>query len=124
MKAVHDSSTVDFAYMPEVSFANPASTEMQQIPILPDNYTPQRTSQHIDPTAPAAATEAPVRMPEISTTTLSSAVSAFSEADASKAADMIGLVETKAKEEVGMVRQVMSDMLDDLLGGGRRPQAA
>ena len=63
-------------------------------------------------------------MPEISTTSLSNAVSAFTEIDASKAADMIGLVETKAKEEGGMVKRVMTDMLDDLLGAGKRAQAA
>ena len=62
-------------------------------------------------------------MPEISTATLNNVVTALSELDANKAADTIGLTET-AKKEVGMVRQVVSDMLDDLFGASKKTQTA
>ena len=106
--------------MPEVSFANPASADIRQIPLLPDNHSPQRASEHIA----AAVSEPPVQMPEISTTTLVSDVSAFTEADANKAADAIGLVETKGTKQKGMVKQLFSDMLDDLLSGELKPRTA
>ena len=56
-------------------------------------------------------------MPEISTPSLGSVISAFSEAEQSRAADMIGLVEEKVKGEVGGVKRVLGDMWEDLLGG-------
>lgn len=105
--------------MPEVSFANPASTTIPQTPLLPDNYNPQRATERVA----AAAAEPAVRMPEISTTTLGNVVSAFTEAETNEAADTIGLVETEAKEKVGMVKQVVLDMLDDLLGAKRSSTA-
>ena len=101
--------------MPEISFANPSSADIQQIPLLPDNHSAQRAS--------ADGVE-PVRMPEISTTTLGSVVSAFSEADASKAADSMEIVDVGAQGEKGMVRRVFGDMLDDLLGAGHKAQTA
>ena len=100
--------------MPEVSFANPSSTDLPQIPLLPDNYAAQR---------PSADGVEPVRMPEISTTALGSVVSAFSEADASKAADSMGIVDVKGGEE-GVVRRVLGDMLDDILGASKKAAAA
>jgi hypothetical protein len=112
LKTVNDSSTVDFAYMPSVSFANPASTEIQPMPLLPDNYNAKRETFIAEP---------PVTRAEISTTSLGSAVTAMGEAETSKAADVIGLV--TSSKETGIVKQVWNGLLDDVFGT-KTPSAA
>ena len=44
LKAVNDSSTIDFAYMPQFTLGQTSPPEIMRIPLLPDNYEPPRRS--------------------------------------------------------------------------------
>ena len=45
LKAVKDSATMDFAYLPDLEPENDADVAMR-VPIIPDNYSPVRTGAH------------------------------------------------------------------------------
>jgi hypothetical protein len=48
LKSVNDSSTIDFAYLPDFDPDNveASSTLMMRVPIMPDNFSPVRTGAH------------------------------------------------------------------------------
>jgi len=47
LKAVNDTSTIDFAYLPDFDPDNTEATSMlMRVPIVPDNYNPIRTGAH------------------------------------------------------------------------------
>jgi hypothetical protein len=48
LKTVNDSSTIDFAFLPDFDPDNTAasSTLMMRVPITPDNFSPARTGAH------------------------------------------------------------------------------
>jgi hypothetical protein len=48
LKQVNDSSTIDFAYLPDFDPDNveASSTLMMRVPIMPDNFSPVRTGAH------------------------------------------------------------------------------
>lgn len=129
LKSVNDSSTIDFAYMPQFELAPDEDSHQIRVPLLPDNYYPARKS--------AALQEAvePVMRPEISVMagedTHIAGPSAMSEvvdnhameidpynltskvhAAASK---MIGFPVDNMKEP-GMLRELWNGFLDDLTG--------
>ena len=105
MKQVNDSSTVDFAYIPAISFTHATNSEYSRVPLLPDNYL----FKHQEPSP-----EPHVERAEISTATLTDVVSSMSEMDVSKAADSMGLDQVIPKDSV--VKRVWNDLLDDILG--------
>ena len=113
MKQVNDNSTVDFAYIPAISFTHATSAEYSRIPLLPDNYL----VKHRD-TSPVPHVE----RAEISTATITDAVSSMSEIDVSKAADSIGLSQTPPKDSV--IKRVWNDLLDDMLGSKQSTSTA
>jgi hypothetical protein len=46
LKAVKDSSTMDFTYLPDIDPNNEEGSVLMRVPILPDNYDPPRTGAH------------------------------------------------------------------------------
>ena len=106
MKQVNDSSTVDFAYIPTMSFSHGADLDYARIPLLPDNHVVKHVDTSPEPHVPKA---------EISTASLSDAVTTMSEAETSKAADGMGLHETTVGKE-SAVRHVWNGILDDVFG--------
>ncbi|MCJ1410884.1 hypothetical protein MMC19_004971 [Ptychographa xylographoides] len=130
LKAVNDSSTIDFAYMPQFALEIPQAPEIMRIPLLPDNYVPPRRS-----VAQQEAVESVIR-PQIETASADSSgvVSAMSEVtdnhsmegqmdmydltkQVGKAA--MGVVEEnveQVKKHGGVVKELWTGLLDDLLG--------
>ena len=59
--AAHDSSTIDFFTFPEIPSEPPLNPFAQvRVPLLPDNYSPDRTASHA-----AEALDTPLLRPEI-----------------------------------------------------------
>ncbi|MCJ1315243.1 hypothetical protein MMC15_000559 [Xylographa vitiligo] len=128
LKAVNDSSTIDFAYMPQFTLGQTSPPEIMRIPLLPDNYEPPRRSL-----AHQEAME-PVIRPTIETASAdgTNVVSAMSEVtdNDSVEIDMFdltkqvgkaakGMMDTNVenvKKSGGMMREVWSGFVDDLLG--------
>ncbi|MCJ1377671.1 hypothetical protein MMC17_000767 [Xylographa soralifera] len=128
LKAVNDSSTIDFAYMPQFTLGQTSPPEIMRIPLLPDNYEPPRRSL-----AHQEAME-PVIRPTIETASAdgTNIVSAMSEVtdNHSVEIDMFDLTQQvgkaakgmmeknveNVKKSSGMMREVWSGFVDDLLG--------
>jgi len=124
LKAVGDSSTIDFAYLPMAPDSIDEDTSSLRVPILPDDYS-QDTNTH--DTIPE-----PVMKPEIYTVAMDSththSPSAMSEVTDNHALDIDPYELTNtvrraasgalagAEEGVGTVKKVWSGFLDDLLG--------
>lgn len=124
LKAVGDSSPVDFVYLPMAYGSFDEDTSSPRVPILPDDYS-QDTNTH--DTIPE-----PVMKPEIHTIAMASthvhSPSAMSEVTDNHALeiDPYELTNTvrkaasgalaSAEEGVGTVKKVWSGFLDDLLG--------
>jgi hypothetical protein len=127
LKAVLDNSTIDFAFLPSIP-PPPPSHEWIAVPFAPDNFAPMRT---------AVEEEAPVMRPEISVIshggTEAVAPSAMTEVvdNAAMDIDPFSLVEKVRDaaagagrvEEKGLVREVIDEIWDDLIGrkGGTNP---
>lgn len=45
LKKVHDTSTIDFAFLPDIDPDNVEAFEMR-VPIIPTNFSPTRTGAH------------------------------------------------------------------------------
>jgi hypothetical protein len=60
LKSVNDSSTIDFAYLPDFDPDNveASSTLMMRVPIMPDNFSPVRTGAHAPEVETVSAREA------------------------------------------------------------------
>ncbi|MCJ1404744.1 hypothetical protein MMC11_007970 [Xylographa trunciseda] len=128
LKAVNDSSTIDFAYMPQFTLGQTSPPEIMRIPLLPDNYEPPRRSL-----AHQEAME-PVIRPTIETASAdgTNMVSAMSEVTDNDSVDIDmfdltkqvgkaarGMMEDNVesvKKSGGMVKEVWSGFVDDLLG--------
>lgn len=113
MKQVNDNSTVDFAYIPAISFTHAINSEYSRIPLLPDNHL----FKHHD-TSP----EPHIGKAEISTATYTDVVSSLSEMDVSKASDSMGMDQALTKDSV--VKRVWNDLLDDILGSKQSTSTA
>lgn len=129
MKAYHDSSTIDCAYMPQEKLEELSYPEIMRIPLLPNNYSPHRDHRE------AQDTIMPVTRPEISTASADGthidSPSAMSEVTdnhaieldpydlASKvtaAAANTAVMPERKLEEPGMIQNLWASILDDLLG--------
>ena len=129
LKAVNDSSTIDFAYMPQFTL-DPSPGESQlRVPLLPDNFYPARKGVHQQD-----AMETVIR-PEISIIsndgTHMPSASAMSEVVDNHAIDLdpfdltskvhaaaskITGVSVEKLNEPGMIRELWNGLVDDLLG--------
>lgn len=129
LNAIHDSSTIDFAYMPQFELVPQGDAHQLRVPLLPDNYYPARRS--------AAHQEAvePVMRPEISVMsgedTHIASPSAMSEVVDNHAMDLdpfnltskvqaaasrIAGFPVENTKEPGMLRELWNGFLDDWTG--------
>lgn len=127
LKAVNDSSTIDFAYLPEFERDSNDRAGQIRVPLLPDNYYPARN------TAALKDAVEPVMRPEISIVSdrATPVASAMSEVVDNHAVDLdpydltskvhaaaskITGIPVEKVNEPGMIRQLWNGFLDDLLG--------
>jgi len=133
LKTVNDSSTIDFAYLPDFDPDNSeaSSTLMMRVPITPDNFSPARTGAH----APEVE-EIVVMKPEIVSASPFSIVLPVADSHDGHANGidfhttmtdfMMTTVAKPVEKQVGVMREVWNSMLDDVLGakGGQKPASA
>lgn len=132
----HDTSAIDFAYMPQHTLEEANPPEVMRIPLLPQNFFPPRAEQGLE-----EAVESVIR-PEISLVSANSthieSPSAMSEVTDNHAMDldpynltnMVAVAATRTAEdamekirEAGTVRELWSGLLDDLFGSKRVTKA-
>lgn len=126
LKAVNDSSTIDFAYLPTSAFED-SEAEVFRVPILPNNFTTKVNT-------PEAA-EAPVMKPEISTMSADAVYLPMSDlsdghamnVDFHAMADKVALnlrrMKVPVEEQASIMKQIWADMVDDMLGVGKKAAA-
>lgn len=131
-----DTSSIDFAYMPQHTLDEAAPPEVMRIPLLPHNFFPPRAEQGL-----GEAIDDVIR-PEISLVSASSthieSPSAMSEVTDNHAVDVdpydltnkVTAAATKTAEdamnrrrEEGTVRELWNGLLDDLFGSRRVSKA-
>ncbi|KAF2809328.1 uncharacterized protein BDZ99DRAFT_498723 [Mytilinidion resinicola] len=132
LKAVNDSSTIDFAYLPDFDPDLSPAPFLPRVPLLPSTFYGSAAIPSYA-TGEAADEIAGVMKPEIVTASLDGthiyAPSAMSEVSDSGAVDFQGVRGAVAKkveekvEEGGMVKQVWGGLVEDLFGKGGRPAA-
>jgi len=123
--AVGDNSTIDFMFLPEMP-PPPPRREWIKVPFLPDNYSPERAPADVE------AIVTPVMKPEINIMVHDGHVHAPSVmAEVSEASDVeidpYDLAQRVGKgmqKEIGTIKTVWRDFLDDLFGGGAKPKSA
>lgn len=126
LKAVRDSSTIDFAYLPAFDGTLDDGHTKMRVPILPDAYNIDSSeAPHLEP-------DGPISKPEIYSVTDTHAEthgpSAMSEVvdnhaidiDPYKLTETVGKAAKKAsgqaEEEVSMFKEVWGGLMDDLFG--------
>lgn len=130
MRTSRDSSTVDFAYMPQHELEPPRSTDIMRMPILPQNdNTPARNNEALESvvrpeisTVSANGThiDSPSSMHEV-TDNHAIELSPFdltdkvSNAATAAAVQMTGMSAERLKEP-GVVQELWDGILDDILG--------
>lgn len=133
---VHDTSTIDYAYMPQFELAESSHPEVLRIPLLPDNDSSLRNGDDLGESVE------PVIRPEISTVSADSThidnPSAMSEvtdnhsieldpydltSKVTAAAAKIVQVPAENSKEPGLVTDIWNGFLDDLLGSGKHSKA-
>ncbi|CBX91930.1 hypothetical protein IAQ61_000136 [Plenodomus lingam] len=121
LKAVHDTSTIDFAYIPEFNGELQVESEKLRVPILPWKEPSAAVKQEF------TEKEESVMMPQIHTIAADGthihAPSAMSDMTDSNQIDYKGMVEQAAskiseplEKGSGMVRQILTGLVDDILG--------
>ncbi|THY11959.1 hypothetical protein D6D02_05450 [Aureobasidium pullulans] len=131
LKAVNDSSTIDFAYFPDFDPDNAESFTLR-VPLLPSNFSPARVGAH----APEAD-DAIVIRPQISTMANDKIISNFSEVSDNNAmpidfhamADRVAAATQKAvkaplAEQTSIVKQLWKGLVEDFQGVHAKPIAA
>ncbi|TIA46363.1 hypothetical protein D6C79_05240 [Aureobasidium pullulans] len=131
LKAVNDSSTIDFAYFPDFDPDNAESFTLR-VPLLPTNFSPARVGAH----APEAD-DAIVIRPQISTMANDKIISNFSEVSDNNAmpidfhamADRVAAATQKAvkaplAEQTSIVKQLWKGLVEDFQGIHAKPIAA
>ncbi|THW37734.1 hypothetical protein D6D17_08252 [Aureobasidium pullulans] len=131
LKAVNDSSTIDFAYFPDFDPDNAESFTLR-VPLLPTNFSPARVGAH----APEAD-DAIVIRPQISTMANDKIISNFSEVSDNNAmpidfhamADRVAAATQKAvkaplAEQTSIVKQLWKGLVEDFQGVHAKPIAA
>ena len=139
VRTVNDSSTVDYASMPQFKLVESSHPEVTRIPLLPDNSAPLGKSEgrgeSVEPVEP-------VLRPEISTVSADSThidnPSAMSEvtdnhsieldpydltSKVTAAAAKVTDAPAENSKEPGLVTQIWNGFFDDLLGPGKPSKA-
>ncbi|OCK81441.1 hypothetical protein K432DRAFT_381301 [Lepidopterella palustris CBS 459.81] len=126
LKAVNDSSTIDFAYLPDFDPDNADAGPIMRMPLLPQSFVSSPTSSYA-----AEEEESAVMRPTIMTvsadSTHISSPSAMSEVSDNSAIDFQGMAEKVSaaaqkfsrvpiEEKTGMVKEVWGGLLDDIFG--------
>ncbi|CAD0023532.1 unnamed protein product [Aureobasidium pullulans] len=125
LKAVNDSSTIDFAYFPDFDPDNAESFTLR-VPLLPTNFSPARVGAH-----------APEADDAISTMANDKIISNFSEVSDNNAmpidfhamADRVAAATQKAvkaplAEQTSIVKQLWKGLVEDFQGVHAKPIAA
>lgn len=130
MRSSQDSSTIDFAYMPQYELEAPRNTDIMRMPILPHNDTaPARNNEALESVVrPEISTmsangthiDSPSAMHEV-TDNHAIELSPFdltnkvSNAATAAAVQMTGMSAERLRKS-GIVRELWDGMLDDILG--------
>lgn len=126
LKAVGDSSYIDFAYLPQ-STLNTPTEEIFRVPILPNNY--RDPAPHHE----AEIESAPVMKAEISTMSADAVFLPMSELSDGHAmnidfhamADRVAanfkrMAKVPEEEQAGLMKQIWGDIVDDMLGKSKK----
>ncbi|RMY19211.1 hypothetical protein D0867_04812 [Hortaea werneckii] len=125
LKQPKDTSTMDFAYFPDLDPDNVDANLAMRVPIIPDNYSPPRTGAH----APEAE-EMVVVKPQIVTASADAvylpmadlsdghAMNVDFHSMADRVATNLRRMRLPVEQQAGMMKQLWSDMIDDLFGVG------
>ena len=134
-KSPHDTSTIDFAYLPREPAAVPMDNVNLRVPLIPDNTSPNRSGVHAIPALDYDSVMRPQVVTAAGEATYVSAPSAMSDvhdntavgvdygALAEKMEQTASVVSQRTEAAKGTVRQLWSGMLDDVLGP-KAPSAA
>lgn len=126
LKAVNDSSTIDFAYLPAIEPDDGQAADFLRVPIVPDNYNPPRTGAH----APEAETV--VMKPQISTMSADAVFLPMSDmsdgnalnidfhAMADRVSANLRRMKVPVEEQAGLMKQLWNDIVDDMVGASKR----
>ncbi|KAG9688939.1 hypothetical protein KCU86_g15609, partial [Aureobasidium melanogenum] len=131
LKAVNDSSTIDFAYFPDFDPDN-AEASAIRVPLLPNNFSPARTGAHS-----LEAADDMVMKPQINTMAADKIISNFSEVSDNNAmtidfqgmAERIAAATQKAAqapiaEQTSILKQLWKGIVEDFKGVQTKPVAA
>ncbi|KAI6889196.1 hypothetical protein KC360_g2661 [Hortaea werneckii] len=125
LKQPKDTSTMDFAYFPDLDPDNVDANLAMRVPIIPDNYSPPRTGAH----APEVE-EMVVFKPEIVTASADAvylpmadlsdghAMNVDFHSMADRVASNLRRMRLPVEQQAGMMKQLWSDMIDDLFSVG------
>ncbi|KAI7485580.1 hypothetical protein KC357_g2873 [Hortaea werneckii] len=129
LKQPKDTSTMDFAYFPDLDPDHNVDANLlaMRVPIIPDNYSPPRTGAH----APEVE-EMVVFKPQIVTASADAvylpmadlsdghAMNVDFHSMADRVASNLRRMRLPVEQQAGMMKQLWSDMIDDLfsVGGG------
>ena len=124
-QAAHDSSTIDFFFFPEIPAPPPRNPFAKlRVPLLPDNYTPNRSPdsghslEELDAAVPRPEISIVASHPEdVIPATISEVVGNDGlDVDLTQLTGAFSSVIGKVDKEPGVLKELWSGMLDDLLG--------
>lgn len=127
LKAVNDSSTIDFAFFPNTELDSPE--EVFRVPILPNNYTNTASTLAAEPE------ETVVMKPQISTMSADAVFLPMSDlsdghglnidfhAMADRVAANLRSMKVPVEEQASVAKQIWNDMVDDILGLNKKVAA-
>jgi hypothetical protein len=120
LKAVHDTSTIDFAYLPDFDPDSGMAPPTVRVPLLPPSLYPASTK-----TSYSKEEEEIVMKPEINLISADAHVSAFSEVTDNftfeGVSSAVKQTSKKVGEEVGELTKIWGGFLDDVLGAKSKP---
>ncbi|KAK4541235.1 hypothetical protein LTR36_008151 [Oleoguttula mirabilis] len=127
LKANNDSSTMDFAFFPDADPDNTNASELMRVPIIATNLTRPTSARHA-----AEAEETAVMKPEINAMSADAVYLPFGEhsdghalnvdfhAMADSVAANIRRMKVPVEEQAGIMKQLWSDMVDDMVGASKK----
>ena len=150
LKAVGDTSTIDFAYLPDIDPDNVDDFGQVRVPIIPTNFSPPKTGAHApeeevvrlpniphpSPSQPANIHEQIVMKPQISTMSLDAVYLPMSDsadghglnidfhAMADKVAANLQRMKVPVEQQAGLMKQLWDDMVDDMFGQQKKARTA
>jgi len=127
-QAAHDNSTIDFVFFPENPTELPSNPYVMRVPLLPDNYTPDRSvgSPHeleaLDEAVPqpeitVVASHPDNVVPAALTEVVNNAGLDVDIAELTKAFNK----KVEVMEEASALKELWSDLMDDILGPKVKP---